>query len=204
MEIQFENLGKRFGRQWIFRKIDFEVKSNETLAIIGPNGGGKSTLLKIVSTYIDPTEGSISYFQNQDELPFDQIPAHIGMAAPYMNVIEELTLKEHLDFHFTFKSPTISPEEMCEKAGLLEAMYKYVQDFSSGMKQRLKLLMAFYTQNQLILLDEPTSNLDEKGVQWYLDEINNLKGEKTIIIASNQRYEYDFADKFLDVSDYKS
>ena len=196
MEIKLEGIGKKYGRQWIFRNLDFVVEPNSATAITGHNGSGKSTLLQIVSSFTDPTTGKVIYSQP------DPIP-HISYVAPYLELIEELTLLEHLDFHFTFKKATIPFDLMIQRAELAGAEHKSIGEFSSGMKQRLKLLLAFYTQTSLICLDEPTSNLDEQGIQWYQREVMNQKGNRTIIIASNQRFEYNFCNQAIDLTRYK-
>ena len=124
------------------------------------------------------------------------------MLLPIKIYLEEMTLAEHLDFHFQFKTPTIAKKDIIERSGLSGASNKFIGDFSSGMKQRLKLGLALFSQSSLILLDEPTSNLDEQGISWYQKEIKKIKGQCTIIIASNMRYEYEFVDQHLMVSDH--
>lgn len=202
MEIQLKNISKRFGRQWIFRGLSQTIENKSSWAVCGRNGSGKSTLLKIISGYSTATQGSLSYLINgQPVSPEDHVDK-IGYAAPYQNLLEELSLKEHLEFHFQFKSPTLPLQEIIDRAGLSGAENKFIGDFSSGMKQRLKLAMALFSENALIFLDEPTANLDEQGANWYIQEMKKIKGQCTIIIASNLRYEYDFTDHQLTVTDF--
>lgn len=203
MDILLEDIGKRYQRNWIFKNLSFQIESGDCIAITGINGSGKSTLLKIISTYIDPTQGEIKFSSKGSEIKSEEIPVRINYAAPYVNLIEELTLKEHLEFHSVFKNSILNLKEIAKLAGLEKAWNKTINVFSSGMKQRLKLAMAFYFTSDLILLDEPTSNMDEQGIDWYLSEVQKIKTNQTVLIASNQRYEYDFSNKELKISDYK-
>jgi ABC-type multidrug transport system ATPase subunit len=204
MQVRLENLGKKYNKEWIFRGISLKIECNSNLAILGPNGSGKSTLLRIISSWSEATEGTISYSAaNGEPLEENMAVQEIGFVAPYLNIIEEFTLKEHLDFHFTFKKPALPLDEMVKRANLEKAWNKSIVNFSSGMRQRLKLLLGLFTNNHLILMDEPTSNLDEEGISWYREEVQNLLGKKTIIIASNQRSEYDFIEHSIDLNLYK-
>jgi ABC-type multidrug transport system ATPase subunit len=196
MNISIDNISKRFGKVWIFRDLSLEIPMGSSLAITGRNGSGKSTLLQIISSYMDPTIGKIDYDQPE---PMSQI----SFVSPYLELIEELTLWEHLDFHFTFKKSTIDKVEMLNRASLTGSEDKLVGDFSSGMKQRLKLILAFFSETSILCLDEPTVNLDESGINWYREEIMAQKGQRTIIIASNQRLEFDFCEEVITVEEYK-
>ncbi|MFY0687593.1 MAG: ATP-binding cassette domain-containing protein [Cyclobacteriaceae bacterium] len=198
MRILADNIGKKFNKEWIFRKLSFDIPSKDHMVLTGPNGSGKSTLLKIISSITEPSEGFVLFNNNTTELDIGVV----SFAAPYQNLIEELTLSEHLHFHFTFKKPSLELKEIADRAGLTTAWDKPVADFSSGMKQRLKLALAMYTQSDLLLLDEPTANMDQTGIDWYRNEINEIINTKTIIIASNQRYEYDFLSNVLNISEF--
>ncbi|MEM0942111.1 MAG: ATP-binding cassette domain-containing protein [Bacteroidota bacterium] len=181
MNIKAQDIGKKFGRNWIFRNLDFEIKSGEKVAITGKNGSGKSTLLQILSGYLTPSKGSIFYNENDTSEGVNAI--FIG---PYIEIIEEFTLIELLRFHSKFKEPLIPLEEMAKRASI--PLGKRIDDFSTGMKQRAKLIIAFFFESELIFMDEPTSNLDAEGYDWWKKEINLTSG-KTTIIASNQENE---------------
>lgn len=201
--IRAENIGKRFNKEWIFRDISIELNPKDHLAIVGANGSGKSTLIKIFAGLITPTTGKISFYdENQIENP-DWYILNCGLSAPYVNLIEELTLEEHLKFHFNFRTPSISLNEIADRSGLIQAMDKKINEFSSGMKSRLKLALCLFSNNKILLLDEPTANMDEQGIIWYLKEMKALMNDRLIIIASNSRYEYDFLSKQLDISKFK-
>jgi ABC-type multidrug transport system ATPase subunit len=203
MKIVLDGLGKRYIRQWVFRNLSYTVESGECLAITGPNGAGKSTLLKIISTYSEATKGTIKFFKGKEEVAVDTISLKVNYAAPYLDLIEEMTLRELLSFHSKFRKPTLPIEEMTQRARLSNALEKQVYFFSSGMKQRTKLILAFYFESDLLLLDEPTSNMDEQGIEWYREEIQEISKGVTTIIASNSRFEFDFTDKKLDISNFK-
>jgi len=203
MRVKVENLGKRFKRNWIFRKLDFVIDHKECVAITGPNGAGKSTLLKIISTFNEASKGKVSHILENEPLHEWEIPQYIGFSAPYLNLIEELTLREHLNFHSKFKIPKINIQEMAKRALLEDSLDKPIENFSSGMKSRFKLSMALFFESELILLDEPTANMDSQGIDWYREEIKSLMGHRNIIIASNSRLEFDFSDRELNISNFK-
>jgi len=202
--IRAESIGKRFNKEWIFRDLSIELYAKDHLAITGANGSGKSTLIKILAGLISPTKGKISFYnENLIESP-DWFTLNCGLSAPYVNLIEELTLEEHLKFHFTFRKPSLELDEIAQRCGLIKAMDKKIIEFSSGMKSRLKLALCLFSNNKIILLDEPTANMDEQGINWYLREIKALMNHCSIIIASNSRYEYDFLSNQLDISKFKN
>lgn len=202
--IELHQLGKRFNREVIFKELDYQFSAGRSYALTGANGSGKSTLLQIISGFSLPTDGKVSYFFNEVKIEDEQVYKHLAIATPYMEVIEEFTLRELLDFHFKFKKPKAGHtiDTIIELAYLSDAQNKFVKNFSSGMKQRLKLALAFFSSSEVILLDEPTTNLDEKGIEWYQQQLTEL-GEVLLIIASNQKAEYDKCQDVLSVMDYK-
>lgn len=208
MDILLQNLAKRYNKEWIFKDLTFEFKAAETYAIVGANGSGKSTLLQILSGYRLPSSGLIEYRSTNSTIPADEVFRYISIATPYMELIEEFTLYEHLSFHFKFRErrSSYSLDDIIESCYLKEARDKVVKNFSSGMKQRLKLALAFYTETDLILLDEPTANLDQQGIEWYQERVGELANAKTatIVIASNQKNEYEaFCKEMLNIHDFK-
>lgn len=205
MNIQLENISKRYGFEWIFKQINYQFEQGEKYAIIGPNGSGKSTLLKIISGGLIPTSGklncSIPHKRVADDI---EVAKEIAFTAPYISLIEDFTLEELYDFHSSFKRmKTISKEEFYDISQLGMHKKKYIKNFSSGMKQRLKLSLAFLTESQVLLLDEPTSNFDTKAIDWYLQMVKDYTNDRLVIVGSNQEYEYSFCEQRLVVSDYK-
>ena len=200
MRVKLNKVGKRFNKEWILKNLSLDIPSQSSLSITGANGSGKSTLIKLISSYMEPTSGSIQYFENKKDYPIENIPQTIGLAAPYVDLIEEFSLKEHVEFHFKFRSTPFSLDEIITRTNFQFSIDKKVKDFSSGMKQRLKLALAIHAENKLLILDEPTSNLDQEGIEWYRDQILQKIGTCTIIVASNQRHEYDFIPKTINLS----
>jgi ABC-type multidrug transport system ATPase subunit len=170
MNISLQNIGRRFNKQWIFKGIDFQFEQDQKYAILGPNGSGKSTLLSILLGNLSPSEGKLTYL-NPDEVKVEEIYQYISFAAPYLDLIEEFTLQETIAFHFQFKgySEGLNAASVLELLGLQKSQDKALKHFSSGMKQRTKLALACCSNSPILLLDEPTSNLDAQGVNWYLD-----------------------------------
>ncbi len=205
MQIVLEGVGKKFQREWIFRDVNFTFEKNRTYALTGPNGSGKSTLLMLLSALALPSQGTLSYRQGPHNIEHEMVYRHLTLAAPYQELIEEFTLRELLEFHFALKKPvdSLSVSVIAQKLRLEKAYDKYIHQFSSGMKQRLKLGLALYSESQLVLLDEPCTNLDAENTQWYRQEIQQVLGQRLIVIASNQRHEYDFCEEVVDVMRFK-
>src|SRR6201991_1939915 len=205
MNITLQNIGRRFNRDWIFRGIDYTFNSGQAYAILGPNGSGKSTLLQVLNASLTPSAGTITFnFQDKTVEP-DQVFTHLSLAAPYLELIEEFTLNEMVDFHFKFKQykQGINKKELISLLNLAKSEHKLIRYFSSGMKQRLKLILAFCADTPMLMLDEPTSNLDHQGVDWYLSLVQQFAQDRLTIICSNQQQEYSFCGQQLNISDYK-
>lgn len=205
MIIEAEELGKRFNREWIFKNLTFSFQSGNTYAVTGPNGSGKSTLMQVLWGQMPASTGKLTYLDNGRIIPVEDIFQHVSIATPYMDVIDEFTLAEMLRFHFKFKSirqgKTI--EELMEMMELATSANKLISNFSSGMRQRVKLALAFYSDTQLLFLDEPTTNLDKKSTDWYLKNLYALPADTLILIASNQEHEYPASAKKVDILNFK-
>jgi len=203
--ITVENLSKRFNREWIFRNISYSFERGKTYAIIGPNGSGKSTLMQILWGQLPPTAGTIRYSHNNKTVEIEHAFRHLSIATPYMDLIDEFTLDEQLRFHFKMRKSRNgqSTDEMLGAMYLRDARHKYISNFSSGMKQRLKLALALFTEADAIFLDEPGTNLDQKAFNWYLDQLNRLPKECLVFIASNQPTEYPSDAVKVDIMTYK-
>ena len=205
MKIILQNIGKRYNSDWIFRKVDREFSLGNNYVITGANGSGKSTLLQLIAGNQIPSEGKITYF-NGKEIEAEQFFSQLSFASPYLELIEEFTLRELLHFHFKFKKMRagFTEEKIIERAYLSASADKQLKNFSSGMKQRVRLVLAVLSDTPLLLLDEPCSNLDHKGVEWYNDLIAENKNDRLIIVCSNkQKEEYAFCDTEICVEDLK-
>jgi ABC-type multidrug transport system ATPase subunit len=206
MQIQVSTASKRFNKEWIFSNLNFSFTTGQHYALIGNNGSGKSTLLQIIAGYIGLTKGEIHWINTSGEvIDSSNIFQHISIAAPYLELVEEFTALEQIAFHQQFKplQTGLSPNELLEKIGLSNATNKQIRNFSSGMKQRLKLALAIFDQAPILLLDEPCSNLDQEGIQTYHQLMQAYAMHKLIIVASNDPQEYKFCSQELSLSDFK-
>jgi ABC-type multidrug transport system ATPase subunit len=205
LSIQLANSSKRFQYEWIFKDVSLNLDESNAWAITGANGSGKSTLLKCISGQLPLTAGKIHFSCEGKEISESDIYKYLVISAPYLELPEEFTLLEVLDFHFKFKRPLkgLTIPEMLELMYLKEHAHKVVSQFSSGMKQRLKLGLCFFSDVPLLLLDEPTSNLDKKGAAWYLEIVENFGKDRKIIVCSNEPKEYGFCDKKIEIEHYK-
>ena len=205
MKIKLKNIGKRYRTEWIFKGVDYTFEKGKKYAILGHNGSGKSTFTRILTGHLTPTKGKIKFTIDDQKISVEDIYKYLALAAPYVDVIEEFTLNEAIDFHQKFKpfSPGISQDVILKLLNLKNAENKEIRNFSSGMKQRLKLVLAICSDTPLLFLDEPTTNLDKQGVQWYRDLIQNYSEGKTVIIASNVAEDFDFCDERIEITDFK-
>ena len=206
MTIKTSNLGKRFNREWIFKGLTTEFAAGNIYAITGPNGSGKSTLMQVLWGQIPSSEGDIKYSLNGLEIPIEDIFRHISLAAPYMELLEEFTLLEQVRFHFRFKLPInkLKSEEIIERMQMEASIHKPIKQFSSGMKQRLKLSLAIFSDAPILFLDEPTTNLDARAADWYMANLMTIKAEKLVFIASNQHTDFPEMATVINLSDLKA
>ena len=206
MQIQVSAASKRFNKEWIFSNLNFSFVTGQHYALIGNNGSGKSTLLQIIAGYIGLTKGEIHWTNTRGEvIDSSKIFQHISIAAPYLELVEEFTALEQIAFHQQFKplQTGLNPTELLAQIGLSNAANKQIRNFSSGMKQRLKLALAIFDQAPILLLDEPCSNLDQEGIQTYHQLMNAYAMHKLIIVASNDPQEYQFCGQQVSLSDFK-
>ncbi len=223
MRIDLQDAGKRFNREWIFRRFNYQFLPGKKYAVTGPNGSGKSTLLQVIGGAVMHSEGKIEYKrQKSDERQKTKAIEHdaqgngqwanvagenayrqISIAAPYLDLIEEMTAKEFLSFHSTFKQLNKSIPEMLDAVGLSKAFDKQIRYFSSGMKQRLKLAQAFFSDTSVLLLDEPVTNLDQEGIAVYKKLWDESTDGRLVIVSSNDKQEYEKCDEVIPINDYK-
>jgi len=205
MQISLSNAGKRFNREWIFRHFSHDFLPGNSYAITGPNGSGKSTLLQVIAGALTFSEGTISYAAaGGNSIAADQAYRHISIAAPYLELIEEFSAAEMLDFHARFKDLVLPKNEILSLVGLETAAGKQIRYFSSGMKQRLKLAQAFFSKGSVLLLDEPTTNLDADGIALYQQLIQDHSSGRLVIVSSNDKEEYAFCREVIAVGQYKT
>ncbi len=205
LKIQLHEASKRFQYEWIFKNLNLQLKQGDSLAITGGNGSGKSTLLKCLSGSIPISSGNIIFESKGKSIPESDWYKYLTISAPYLELPEEFTLLELIEFHFKFKNPInqIIPKELVEILYLDQHLNKPVSQFSSGMKQRVKLGIALFSDVPLVLLDEPTSNLDKKGIGWYLELIKEYQKDRILIVCSNDPREYEFCLQKIALEDFK-
>ncbi len=205
MTISLDNTGKRYNREWIFRHCTYQFEQGKKYAITGPNGSGKSTLLQVIAGATLHNEGTVEYKDGQQATNNEQHYTFISIAAPYLELIEEMTATEMLEFHSKFKPflPAQSIADILKTVGLENGANKQIRYFSSGMKQRLKLAQAFFSNTPVLLLDEPTTNLDAEGIALYRSLVASFTKERLVVVSSNDKQEYDFCEEVVQISNYK-
>ena len=205
MMIQLSDAGKRFNRDWIFRHLNYTFESGKSYAITGSNGSGKSTLLQAIASSMNMSEGKITYSSTDTQIQEANFYQYISIAAPYVELIEEMSAKELLHFHSSFKSllQQVSIDGIIQAIGLEKAADKQIRYYSSGMKQRVKLAQAIFSDAPVLLLDEPCTNLDANGYALYHELINDYCHNKLIIVSSNDENEMDFCKERISIMDYK-
>lgn len=206
MRIELNQIGRRYNRNWIFKGVNATLENDIPYAILGPNGSGKSTFLKILSGALTPSEGTIHYYQDNREIDIENIYTQVSISAPYVELLDDFTLTEMVDFHLRFKTllPSFSKSDVLAFLQLDYAQHRQLRYFSSGMKQRVKLALACFVDSPLLLLDEPASNLDSAGEQWYLQLIEKTRTkDRILVIASNRKEEYAFCQEYIQIMDYK-
>jgi len=202
MKICLNQIAKRYQQNWIFKDLSLDIPSGNSLAILGNNGSGKSSLLRIIAAMQTATKGSITYTHNQQNIDSNSLYKQLSYAAVGMQLIEEFTLSELLSFHFSFKKSIhqLTVAEIISILDMKNVQSKLVGDFSSGMKQRVKLAQAIFTDAPLLLLDEPCSNLDKHGIAQYQEWMATYHNNRTIIVASNDSNEYSFCKEQIMLS----
>lgn len=206
MKISLTDAGKRFNRDWIFRHLTYEFSAGQSYAIVGPNGSGKSTLLQVLSGSMQVNEGDGKWSVDNKQLELEKVYNYISICAPYLEVVEEMTLIEFLNFHSGFKPflSSITSEKIISILGLENAVNKQIRNYSSGMKQRVKLAQSIFSDVPAVLLDEPCTNLDAAGIQLYHSLINDYCKTRMVVVSSNDEVEYRFCKERLNINDYKN
>lgn len=189
MEVTLSGIGKTFNREVIFREVSMTLTTGSRTAILGPNGSGKSTLLQVIAGALVPSAGTVTHAFDGRPIASDAVYRHTSIAAPYLGLYEELSLRQAIRFHTRFKPlrPGLKDHDVARIAYLEHAADKPVQHFSSGMKQRLKLALAILSDTSLLLLDEPASNLDAEAIAWFRELLRDHLDERTLVVASNRQ-----------------
>jgi ABC-type multidrug transport system ATPase subunit len=193
MEAILSGIGKRFQDKWIFNGLNLKVQPGRHHVITGKNGSGKSTLLMIIAGYLAQSRGDIQWKMNGHLLPPEKVFEQVAVASPYLELVEEFSLEESIAFQSKFKPfrDQKSQQEILALSGLKDSATKPLKNFSSGMKQRAKLVMAIMSQSPLLLLDEPCANLDADAIKWYQHMMDTWCQNRTLVVCSNHNvHEY--------------
>ncbi len=198
LSLKVENVGKKFFQKWVFKNISFELQPVEQVAIVGANGSGKSTLLHLIAGQSLPTEGRVSYFQHSQKLNREKWYRHLSWASPAMDLYTEFSLGEHLALHFSFNTCLLkSFKDIIPLLNLEAHQDKPLRTFSSGMLQKVKIGQSLFTQSSLLLLDEPTSFMDEKNAKLMLELIQAYSKDRILVVASNMKREIELFDRHI-------
>jgi ABC-type multidrug transport system ATPase subunit len=205
MRVSLTDAGKRFNRDWVFRHLTYTFQENNSYAIVGPNGSGKSTLLQVLSGAMQASEGKCEWAIGNGQLANENVYSYVAICAPYLELVEEMTLNEFFEFHFHFKPwlPTMDRASIVTIVGLQEAAGKQIRHYSSGMRQRVKLAQAFFSDTPVLFLDEPCTNLDVAGIELYHRLVSQYCSNRLVIVSSNDEVEYSFCSERINVMDYK-
>ncbi|MBN8703145.1 MAG: ATP-binding cassette domain-containing protein [Bacteroidetes bacterium] len=206
MKLHLENIGKQFQHEWIYRNVNLSAISGDTLAILGTNGTGKSTLLQLISGSLPPTEGKISYSINNIPVALENVYQHISISAHYVDLLEDYTLEELIKFHSKFKPlmNTYSIQKVMEVIELPKSNNKQLKYFSSGMKQRVKHALAVLSNTSILLIDEPSTNLDENSIEWFRNLVTgNLENRITIIFSNYIQKEFSFCKTIVELKEFQ-
>jgi len=201
-----DSINKTFGRRLIFKNISFKLNLSTIFGISGPNGSGKSTLVKIIANIISPSAGRIIHNLNGSEIKPGKLHNHIGLVSPYLVLYDEFTAYENLNYFSEIRGISFNKERvdrLLNKFLLFNRRNDLVKTYSSGMKQRLKFIFALMHSPQLIILDEPTSNIDDEGKEVVYELVKEEGNKNIVIIASNEKSDLSLCSEIIDLNDYK-
>ena len=207
MPLNLINIEKKYSQDWVFRNVNYQFEIPGSYVINGSNGSGKSTLLKIISGFLSPSNGDIKILINSKYITRENWIKNIAYVAPYYELVEDMYLEEFISFYIIFKplKNGISKNDLIKIAYLEKAKNKKIKNFSSGMKQRLKLALAWLSKVSIILLDEPCSNLDAMGIDWYKGLVKKYSKDKLVIVCSNNvEDEFYFCKKSIEIQEFSN
>jgi len=204
--IHSQHLSKSFGRRLIFKDINFNWNEKGSFGISGPNGSGKSTLVKIIAGLIAPSFGKIIHKNSGGEIIPEKLHNHIGFVSPYLILYEEFSAWENLKIFAQIRGVTLEEERVLtylQQFLLKDRKDDLVKTYSSGMKQRLKFVFALQHSPEVLILDEPTSNLDEDGKKNVYKIINDESKNRIVVVASNESRDLELCSEILMLEKFK-
>ena len=203
MKLIVENIGMNFGEKKILQNINFELTPGKSAAIVGPNGSGKTTLVRIIAGLLRPTTGTVKYVIDNEQVPAQNIFESLGLVGPYLQLYEELTARENLDFFAKIKripDPDEKINSLMDRLNLTGREDDQVKTYSSGMRQRLKYVFALLGDPKILILDEPASNLDSDGIDRIYHIMSEQKEKNILLIATNDQSDLKYGDFEVEVT----
>ena len=197
LRISCSDIAKKYVKEVLFKDFNYTFEQNGKYAILGSNSSGKSTLLKIIGKAISPNMGEIVYSLSQGT------ESLVSFCSPEMHLLDDFTVREMFELHFNFKKAKLTKEEQWEISGLKSFLDKKYIELSSGLKNKVKLTLALFSDTPALLLDEPCTNFDEVNLKWYNEMIDNYCSSQLIIVASNQEIEYHFCKNHINLRQFK-
>lgn len=207
INLKVRELKKVFNRRLVFDKLNFEIKQGERLVVTGKNGSGKSTLLKILAGVLTQSAGSLQYLINDKKIDRESIYQIVGLVSPYLVLYDEFSAYENLYLFAKIRGIKVAEDDInniLNKVGLFERRNDLLRTYSSGMKQRAKYASAILHNPFVLLLDEPTSNLDMAGKNFVDDLIMNFRSDGIVIVATNEAQDFKYGDRIINLDDYKN
>ncbi len=201
-----ENVTKNFGRRLVFKNVNLLYKGTGVYGISGRNGSGKSTLVKIIAGLISPSKGKITHTKNGKQVEAEELHNFIGFVSPYLVLYDEFSAEENLNYFAKIRGIEFNKDKvdlLLNEFLLYDRRNDLVKGYSSGMKQRLKFIFALMHSPDLIILDEPTSNLDSSGKDSVYKIIESESASSIIVIASNEENDLQLCKERLQLEQYK-
>lgn len=201
MKVQLIDVAKRFNKEWIFKGVNLTLEANKIYGLTGANGSGKTTLLSILSHFVAPTEGEVNYELGSES----DLRQSISVASPAISLLEEMSVLEAIEFHAHYKPfrNSLNSKAVIQLLGFEKHQNKLLRELSTGMKQRVKLVLAILSQSEILLLDEPGSNLDAAGFEFWKGLLKNNSKDRIVVIASNDEQDLAICDQRLDMMQWK-
>jgi heme exporter protein A len=204
VKLEVSSLKKIFDRKIIFKDVDFTLNTFDSIAITGKNGSGKSTLIKILANVFTQTTGQVTLTIDGKNIEKQYYYKYIGFVSPYLNLYDEFTGYENLKIIAEIRGlAETNIEPVLKRVGLWERRNDLLKIYSSGMKQRLKIAFSIIHEPEILLFDEPTSNLDAEGVRLIDSIAEEYKNRSILIIATNDEHERSLCDKEINLNNYK-
>lgn len=204
------DLTKYYSHRLIFGNLNLTLNENSSIGIVGKNGSGKSTLIKVIAGIVSPSKGDASITIENKPIPKDTFFKHIGLMSPYLSLYDELTGYENLEFFMNIKCTDKALNEkedkinfLLESVGLFKRKKDLYKNYSSGMKQRLKLAFALLNDPLLLLLDEPCANLDKEGIEVVYRFAQEQREKGMLVVATNEESDLQLCDSLINIEDYK-